>query len=626
MCGIAGIIMEKGLTASREAVTGMTRALVHRGPDEEGYFIEKEAALGVRRLSIIDLVSGSQPQASHDGRFHIVFNGEIYNYREIRTQLAENGYSFQTHSDTEVILALYQMMGERGLDLLNGMFCFAVWDAAQKKLFLARDRLGVKPLYYSLLKDGTFIFASEIKALLRYPGFSPSLDPKAIDTLMTFGFQLCPGTFFKEIRSVLPGHFIWVTTEKIEQRKYWDLDFHQPKLAGSSADVAEEFHVLLKQSVERRLVSDVPVAAYLSGGIDSSSVVGLYASLKGKINTFSIGFTEEQYNELTHSRLVSDRFSTHHTEFLCAPTSDDFHQLILSLEEPMVTLLHLPLYLLSREVRKAGYKVVLSGDGADEFLGGYAYFGLLKLLHFINRYPDSDFRKKLTLRFNPSLTTEQSRTSFYELMINQLKSTSMICPNVPYGFYVFQNKESLFSPSFHEKLSFDREVDLFFDPQVLAGYEPMDQAFYIESKFRLLNLTLPLSDKMSMAHSVENRSPFLDYTLAEFCSRIPSYMKISGLKEKFILKKAMKSFLPPSIIERKKQPLLAPPSWFLSLIGEELEHYLSEETISEKGYFNPSYLRFRIDQWKQNKNEHASFILMIYFIHLWDDLFLKGKS
>ncbi len=624
MCGICGIIKEEGKSVDINILKSMTDSLIHRGPDDEGFFIEKEAGLGMRRLSIIDIHSGKQPQATKDKSLHIIYNGEIYNYREIRKDLQSKGIQFATNSDTEVILEAYSYYKKECLNHFNGMFAIAIWDSKEKRLFLARDRLGVKPLYYSLLNDGTFIFASEIKALLKYPELKAQIDPSAINNLLTFGFQLAPKTFFNNVSQVLPGHYMDISFESINQFQYWDFNVNLPKFDSNIKDLGEELKFRLNQSVKRRLVSDVPVSAYLSGGIDSSAVSAMYSNLSpGKIKTFSIGFPHEELNELEFSDMVSKHFKTDHFSFMCTPSSSDFNKLIWHLEDPLVTILNLPLFYLSKSVHDAGYKVVLTGDGADEFLGGYSYFKMLKTMNFIARDLKSKSRLNLLQKLNPAIKTEIETENYYNFLKYQMGKINY--KSIPYTFYTVPNKEQILSQSMRDKANEDN-LFFFFSPEKISHLPLMDQVFYIETKFRLLNLTLPLSDKMSMANSVENRSPFLDYELAEFIFRLPNEMKILGLKEKHIFKKSMQGFLPDKICKRAKKPLTAPAQWFMDLMGEPVDYLLSDEVIKDKGFFDLKWVHFAKSQKSSSKTDYSGILLLIVFIHLWDDLFIRQKT
>lgn len=627
MCGIAGIIKNKGEGASFEILSSMTQALEHRGPDEEGYFLEGEAGLGVRRLSIIDLEGGTQPMHSPCGRYHIVFNGEIYNHSFLRQRCEEKGYLFKTRSDTEVILSSFIFWGPDALESLDGMFAIALYDSQENLLFLARDRLGVKPLYYSFLPDGTFIFASEIKALFRYPGLKAEMDIRALDNLFSFGFQLCPGAFFKHIEQLLPGHYVLVTPEKIRQFSYWDLDPKRTPLKGEMPEMKEAFMEHLQSAVTKRLVSDVPVGAYLSGGIDSSAVSMLYAGLKPEgVSTFSIGFPHPDYNEERYSTFMAQTLKTRHTYFMCDPQSGDFEKMIRTLEEPMLTLLHLPLFYLSKTVHEAGFKVVLSGDGADELLGGYDYFRLLKIFQFVRKHPGMN-PVSLYQRVFSRLETRTSCQNYHQYILSLNKILPPFFKNTPYFYLSLLRKEELFSEELKQQLSETDGMPLPFDPKILEGADPWEQMFYLESKLRLLSLTLPLSDKMSMVHSVENRSPFMDYKLWEFAYSLPMSYKISGLKEKYILKKSMQGRLPPEIVKRRKQPLSAPSAWFLKILGDSAEDLLTEKVIREKGLFNPDYILNVRKSAALNPSEDISPLLfMVYWVHLWHETWIKKGS
>jgi len=628
MCGIAGIIKESGREVNINILKSMAAKIEHRGPDEEGFIIKDSVGLAIKRLNIIDLSSGAQPQTSIDGRYQIVFNGEIYNYKDLRDSLSKKGYVFKNKSDTETILAAFFFYGAKAIEMLDGMFSFAIYDSKRKITTLVRDRLGVKPLYYNFLKDGTVIFASEIKALTAYPDFKPKFNPQALDNLLTFGFQLSPGTFFKGVSQVLPGHYLKITEKSIKQYKYWDLDVSKPKLKSSRKDISLMLKEHLENAVEKRLVSDVPVASYLSGGIDSSIVSGIYSKLRGgDIHTFSIGFEDDRYNELNFAQSVSNFFSTKNTSFNCKPKSSDFTKLIYHLENPLVTLLNLPLFYLSQKVKDSGFKVVLSGDGSDEFLGGYQYFRQMKVFDFIKRGKESPYRMKLLSRLNNQADTELKQRELFNFFKLQQSKINIKELNFPYLFNTLPNKQQFLSNEINEIMQNESNIDLIFNVEEINNLPLMDQVFYMETKLRLLNLTLPLSDKMSMANSIENRSPFLDYKLVEFITQIPNHLKIRGLNEKHILKNTFKDFLPLEIIKRRKQPLAASASWFLNLMKEPVQYYTSDAIIKEKGYFNPLYLKFiKSEKERNSKIDYSALLLMVCFMHLWDDLFIQNKS
>jgi len=428
VCGIAGIFNPDGLNVDHEIITRMSSVLIHRGPDEKGCHLDQFAHLASRRLSIIDLHKGTQPIYSEDKNLCITYNGEIYNYKKIRKDLKKIGYSFYTDTDTEVILYAFMEWQEECLWRFRGMFAFCIWDFNKKELFTARDRLGVKPLYYSILSDKTFLFASEIKALMQYPGIEKRIYPKSIDNLLTYGFNLAPYTFFQGIKQLLPGHYMRVSSKGIAEKEYWDIDLSAPIFNLTERELSQRLFFELEKSVKSRIAADVPVAAYLSGGIDSSAVAGIYSKYADKkIKTISIIFDQAGYDESEHSRKVARFFNTENIEFECRIKQEEVKDLIYYLEEPMATLLNLPLFLLSRQVKASGFKVALSGDGADEILGGYDYFKMLKIMQFIKKRENS-FRKNILRKVYPEIKTFVQAEIQY-LLLNSLPSRH---PAMPY--------------------------------------------------------------------------------------------------------------------------------------------------------------------------------------------------
>ncbi len=628
MCGIAGIYNSKGLGLNREPIKRMSKVIAHRGPDEEGFHYDRFVHLAARRLSIIDLPAGPQPLYNSDRTLCITYNGEVYNFRQIRTELIKRGHKFRTDTDTEVVLYSYLEWGSDCLNRFKGMFAFCIWNQAKKELFLARDRFGIKPLYFSSLTDGTFMFASEIKSLLQYPHITKTIYPKAIENMLTYGFNIAPHTFFEGIKQVLPGHFLMINQGGIEAKQYWDIDMQTPCLIEKSQDVACMLKERLNKAVSNSLVSDVPVASYLSGGIDSSAVTGLYSKLyEQQIKTLTITFKGAGYDERQYSRKVSDFFKTENTEFECSIEQDEIERFIYHLENPLVSLLNMPLYLLSKKTRQAGIKVVLTGDGADEVLGGYDYFKVLKAVSFIEK-TGSVGRKNILKKIFPSIKTDEQAAAQFVHLLNFRDKYPVSHPAIPYQFSEFQFKEQLFSRDFLKILGRTQpDNPFFFDLESISHRTLIDQALYIEMKMRLLNLTLALSDKMSMANSVEVRPLFLDHEFVNFCFTIPAHYKIQGLSEKYILKKSMENFLPAEICSRKKQPLQPPEKWFVDNAWELIRDCLSENSIKQAGYFNPAFVNLLLSE-HRNKNsaDYAAVIVVVFFVQLWHDIFLKNKN
>ncbi len=622
MCGIAGIYNPEGLFIDKHIIGRMSWSIRHRGPDAEGYHFDSHAHMASRRLSIIDLNQGAQPIYSRDKKHVIVYNGEIYNYREVKKKLLKKGFHFTTDTDTEVILAAFLAWGEDSLSFLRGMFAFCIWNYETRELFLARDRLGIKPLYYALQKDGTFIFASEVKALLLYPGIKRELYPKAINNLLTFGFNTAPFTFFNGIKQVLPGHFLNVSKKGLVETEYWDIDLDSHEIKDPPEEIAIRLREEISRSVKSRLIADVPIAAYLSGGIDSSIITGMYSGFANKIKTISINFDHAGYDESEYSREVSRAFKTEHVEFKCEIEDDRINDLVYYMEDPLLTLLNLPLFLLSEKASQNGFKVVLSGDGADEIFGGYDYFRLLKVMRFI-RNDESAFRKNLLRRIFPKLKNFIST----EIQYLFLKGYSDMYPALPYKYMEFPFKYEMYSGEYLSMLSkLDFDSPFFFDLEKISRRSFIDQALYIEIKMRLLNLTLPLADKMSMANSVELRTPFLDHDLVNFAFRIPDKYKIRGLNEKYILKKSMQGFLPERICKRKKQPLQPPGRWFINAHYDLIRDYLSDAAVRSKGYFNPDFIQNALCKYNNEmKIDYSGVVIVAFFIHLWDEIFLRNK-
>ena len=623
MCGIAGYFNPNGISPESSVLDSMTRALAHRGPDHQGVFQDRFCAMGYRRLSVIDLTGGNQPMVHAPSGTVLVFNGEIYNYQPLRAELASLGHVFHTHSDSEVLLAAYLRWREACLRRLAGMFAFAVWNPRDRSLFLARDRMGKKPLFHATLPDGTLVFASEMKSILHFPGVPRDMNVLAMDRLLDYGFNLAPDTFLKAIHQVPPAHTLFANGSGQTSRPYWDIPMHGPASNLSVEDAAEGLRHHLVEAVRCRLVADVPVASYLSGGIDSSSVTGLYSHLSNApVHTLSIAFQDAGYDERHFARMVSSSFGTTHHEFLCSIEAQEIEKLVWHLEAPLVTLLNLPLYLLSKQIREMGFKVVLSGDGADEILGGYDYFKLLKLMSFIGKNENVG-RANLLRRVFPGITSPQQAWAQY----TALKSYPAAHPALPYRFQAFQFKGQLMSDAFIDRLlpvigARDEEL-----PVVPGNRSLMDQALYLESRMRLPNLTLALADTMSMANSVELRSPFMDHRLVEYVFSLPAHFKMRGLNEKFLLKKSFRSFLPPAICQRRKQPLAPPSKWFVRKFRDLIGDILSARVVRDKGYFRPEFTDHMLREFDADSSmDYSGVIIVALFVHLFDDLFVSPKS
>lgn len=573
----------------------MLRAISYRGPDETGIYHSTFATLGNVRLSIIDIIGGQQPISDPTGRYWIVFNGEIFNYKELRIELESQGCFFRTQSDTEVLVQLYALYGSRCLNSLNGQFAFAIWDKQREELFMARDRVGIRPLFYNITK-GVISFASEIKALFEQKALRRELRPESLAQVYTFWSTLTPYTPFKNILELSPGHFCIYNRGGLKVEKYWELDFSKNNASLSLNDVIEYFHELLTSSIRIRLRADVEVAAYLSGGIDSSTIVAYIKDIEpGLLNTFSIGFKETDFDESNYQKEAVSYLNTGHRSISCSSKeiADYFPKVIWHSETPVTRTAPAPMMILSKLVRENNIKVVITGEGADEILAGYDIFREAIIRRFWANQPESDIRPLLLKK----LYTD----------IPHLRNANTNILKMFFGYKLDQVNDSCYSHllrwnnSNHIKKHFSSQIK-----SILKEYSPFDELTHklpgnfsswdLLAKAQWLETTLFMSgyllssqgDRMTMANSVEGRYPFLDYRLIEFCTGLPTRYKLNGLNEKYLLKKLMKNRIPESIIKRPKQPYRAPiKSVFLSKDSPEYVRFMLSETYTRNtGIFN----------------------------------------
>ncbi len=628
MCGIVGVYHPFGLNPEQSVVRGMADAIRHRGPDEEGFYFAPKVHLGSRRLSIIDVPAGPQPVFSEDGKSCIVFNGEVYNHAALRRELQAAGVRFRTQTDTEVVLNAYLTWGTRCLERFRGMFAFCIWNEEQEELLLVRDRFGIKPLYYVELPGGTFLMGSEIKAILAHPAVEPQIHPQAVDSLFTFGFNVAPRTFFQDIRQLPPGHFLTLSSRGKRLCAYWDLDGQTGVSTESDLELLDQFRNKLEEVVQLGMVSDVPVGVYLSGGIDSSTIASLASRLSERpLRTLSITFEEAEYDEREFSLLVANSLGARHHEFQCSVEEEDVVGMTRALENPIVSLLHLPLFLLSRKARELGLKVVLTGDGSDEIMGGYDYFQQLKCMQFMQRGGGGSWRRNILRRLYPLLQTSRQ----LDLMQAHLQRTGagfpLRHPAMPYRYRAFQFKEQLYSEDFVDRLSPLLPKDMYMgNVESFRSRDLFDQAVYLETKLRLLNLTLPLADKMGMAHSIEVRPLFLDHELVELLFRIPSHLKMQGLNEKFLLKEATKGIIPEAVRLRRKQPFNPPAPWFLKSMEDLVRETLIPPRIKDAGFFEPRFVQDVVAHFYKGASPDVSgLVVVIFFVQLWYKVMVENK-
>ena len=590
MCGFAGYLdLRSGRAAKKEVLARMAQTLVHRGPDSSGYFLEEQFGLGFRRLSIIDLEGGNQPMTNEDHSIVLVCNAEIYNYRELKTGLEEKGHVFRTKCDVEVLLHLYEEDGVDFLNKLNGQFAFVIYDRKKKELFLARDHVGINPLYYTIA-DGVLIFASEIKAILEHPSVRREVDLTGLDQTLSFPGVVSPRTMFKGIESLKSGHYITVRNNDLRVTEYWDLDY--PKLGELSYERPESYYVdelknLLAQAVKYRLQADVPVGFYLSGGLDSSLIAALVQgnTPNGHGRSFSISFTEREISEVNYQRMVAQYVGSEHHEILFdwAEISERLPQMVYHCECPVKETFNTCSLALSEAAKSAGVTVILAGEGADELFAGYVGYRFDQLgLRAAKPY---DLETILEDELRERLWGDKDL--FYEIDQYPLREikTALYSSGVNELFAEF---ECLNFELVNKKRLRDRHF--------------IHQRSYLDFKLRLSDhLLSEHGDRMALANSVEGRYPFLDINLIEFCREIPPDLKLNHFNEKYILKKTAEGLVPPEIINREKFGFRAPGSPYLLQQGIEwINDLLSYERIKRQGYFNPDVVERLKAQYSQS--------------------------
>jgi asparagine synthase (glutamine-hydrolysing) len=601
MCGFAGFVGDAcGVERPQPLLSAMARTIEHRGPDGSGVWTGPGAGLAHVRLSIVGLADGQQPMATADGRYTIAFNGEIFNYVELRDELKARGATFRTGSDTEVLLQLYAFHGEDCLEKLNGDFAFAIWDAVERRLLLARDRMGVRPLFYTEHK-GTLYFASEVKALLAVPGIEAELDPVALDQIFTLWAPIAPRTAFRDIFELEPGQMLTRKGGANRLRSYWTLDF--PDAGDHDASTGngdiEELRALLDDSVRLRMRADVPVGSYLSGGLDSSLITALAAPMApGGLNTFSVTFDSAEHDESGFQHQVASALGTRHRSITSTPDAiaANFPDIVRFAERPILRTAPSPLYTLAGLVRENGMKVVLTGEGADEVFAGYDIFREAKVRRFCARQPGSKIRPHLFRKLYPYLPGLKQQSADY---LSAFFGAGTSDPADP----LFSHRPRMrntaaakifYSAGLRETLGdYDAAEDLAARlPERFGRWHPLHQAQYLEARILLPGYILSSQgDRMAMAHGVEGRFPFLDHRLVEFASRLSPDAKLRGLREKHILREAGRDLLPETVVQRQKQPYRAPDSRSFTGSGTAERPYVAEMMSATKlaasGLFNP---------------------------------------
>lgn len=595
MCGIAGIV-NIGRPVEEGDLRKMIQTLNHRGPDGTGFFIKDNVGLAHARLSIIDLETGQQPIHNEARNLWVVFNGEIFNYIELRTELEGLGHQFYTQTDTEVIVHLYEQYGKDFVQHLNGQYAIAIWDEVTKKLTLVRDRVGIAPLYFK--QEGSrFLFGSEIKAILQASEEKALMNPVALDQLMTFWAPVSPETVFQDIYEVSPGQVLVLQEGRISRDCYWDWKYPEDRnYRDDGVDVlSNELHDLLVDATRLRLRSDVPVGAYLSGGLDSSVLVSLihhYGEVP--LRTFSIGFEDDHLDEGAYQSEMIEHLKADHSGITCrsGDISKAIEDVIWHTEAPILRTAPVPMGLLSALVHRQGYKVVLTGEGSDEVLGGYDIFKEAKIRHFWSRNQNSEFRASLLKRLYPYLDLSRGQAYLKNFFGEGIDNPDLLYfSHIPRWTTTAKTKE-FFSERMKQQLSDNAYLVMEGSfPSNMNKWHPFNRAQYIEAKTLMPGYLLSSQgDRMLMSNSVEGRFPFLDHRIIEFANTLHPKVKMKALNEKYLLKEAMRKYLPSNIVDRYKQPYRAPDIASFIKNGkpvEIIEKYMSGSSLLDAGYFDP---------------------------------------
>jgi asparagine synthase (glutamine-hydrolysing) len=609
MCGISGIVKFDGTHADRQQVHEMIAALQHRGPDGRGVHIAGPVGLGHARLSIIDVQGGAQPMSTVDGRLWITFNGEIFNYVELREELIKKGYAFTTRSDTEVILNAYREYGDECVNRFNGQWAFAIWDAERRRMFLSRDRMGVRPLFYTQNGD-KFVFASEVKSLFACEDVPAEIDLIGLDQIFTFWTPLAPRTVFKDIFQLPPGYSMVVEGGKVRSWQYWSLQYEAAVDCEQNGEktLAEELLSLLQDATRIRLRSDVPVGAYLSGGIDSTVTTALVKKLIGdRLRSFSVSFEDDEFDESSYQQEASAFIGTQHANVRCSyeDIARVFPQVVWHTEQPVIRTAPAPMFLLSQLVNESGFKVVLTGEGADEMFGGYDIFKEAKIRRFWGRNLDSNWRPLLLKRLYPYMENIQRQSPAYLKSFFRIASEDLASPffsHLP-RWELTAKLKMFFSDDVRAQIPKDEalaEIESLL-PEGFSSWRPFHQAEYLEATHLLPGYILSSQgDRMAMAHSVEGRYPFLDHRVVEFGRRLSPRLKMKVLGQKHLLKVASDGLIPDSIRRRPKQPYRAPDgkSFFAPRLPPYAEDVLSPTTLGQAGIFDADAVALLLNKFK----------------------------
>jgi asparagine synthase (glutamine-hydrolysing) len=634
MCGIYGYVTS-GETVDAGILQAMGDCLKHRGPDDSGEVVRNvgrfSVGLGHKRLSIIDLsIGGRQPIANEDETIWITFNGEIYNFKELRDELKKNGHRFKSRTDTEVIVHLYEELGTACLNRLNGMFAFALWDERKKTLFLARDRMGKKPLHYCLRKN-QLIFASEIKALLRHPAVDRRLSFKSLDKYLSYEYIPAPESIFSSVKKLEPGHYLLYRNDEAVSAQYWDIPLEDYPIADSTeAQYTEELRELLDQAVRRRLVADVPVGLFVSGGLDSGLVAALASRARGQLECFSVGFDERSFDESRYAVEVAQSLGLKH--HLRTFHDHDMLRMVEKLpeiiDEPLADPSIVPLYLLA-EFASQNTKVVLSGDGGDEIFAGYQTFQAHKLVTYYDVLPR--FTKAALHAMVSRLPVSHGYLS-PDFKLKQFLKGVGVSSEVRFflwrGAFTNSDKVNLLHPDLRAELHGHNTYDDIYRYVKESGLtKELERILYLSMKLYLQDNNLVTVDRASMAHGLEVRSPLLDKEVVEFVCRLPMEYKLNGFKTKYLLKKAAEGLLPRRIIYRQKKGFGIPlAKWLTGQLKGFMLDYLGQERIERQGIFNYPYVKQLIDEQLARKKDNRESLWTLLIFQAWYEKYISGRS
>jgi asparagine synthase (glutamine-hydrolysing) len=626
MCGIAGFVESPstvspfGLEASRALVHRMCDVIRHRGPDDEGIWVDEGVALGMRRLSIIDLSTGHQPIHNEDRSVWIVFNGEIYNFRELRRELEAEGHRFYTATDTEVIVHAYERWGKDALTRLRGMFGLAIWDARSRTLLVARDRIGIKPMHYATV-NGRFYFGSELKSLLEAPGLPRDLDPGALDHYLSFLYTPRDGSIFRSVRKLPPGHLLTWKDGRTAIEQYWKMPATET-FGGSEAEAVQQLRAVLGDAVRSHMISDVPLGAFLSGGVDSSLVVGLMSEVSSsRVKTFSIGFDEPAFDELEHARRVADHFGTEHHEFVVKPDGVGIlDQIVSHFDEPFADSSAIPTWYVS-EMARRHVTVVLSGDGGDELFGGYERYLPHPRVVAFDRYSPRALRRVAAIA--AARLPHGARGKNFLRHVGRDEQGRYLDA---IRFFGADEKPALLTADVQRAIEGpDPETRLARHFERFARLPWPSQMMRFDAETYLPEDVLTKVDRMSMAHSIESRVPLLDNEVIAFASTLPAALKIKNGRRKHVLKEVAATLVPRDILDRKKQGFGVPlGTWFRGNLRELFTDTLLSPASLQRGYFQPAFVRRLIDEHLAGTRDHTLRLWQLVVFEKWQQQYVNA--